>query len=384
MLKTLSIENFRCFKRFELNPLGRINLLVGANNSGKSSILEAIYLLLNPNPLNGLYEVCIGRNEYSIEEDSRKLDQRPTRQLHIAHLLYNHDLSLGTSLKIATSLTDGTQPQLTLTVLNQDNLQESFDLDGFEPLSETLKLEINSLAYLAKPLDLRLSAQGMLSLEDLRRFPRQVTRDQVTRDQELHQQSKAIQVQLMRTLGLSIGETTDLFDKISLTPEEDLVTKTLQTIEPRLQRIASEGSTRRYPSDSFVRGGLKVRLEGQDQPIPIGSMGEGMWRMLGLALAIVNAKDGVLLVDEIDTGLHFTAMGEMWRMICQTAQDLNVQVFATTHSRDCWQSLAEVVQEGGLEAEQVFVHRIHPDREASVPFDGEELAIATEQDLEVR
>jgi len=379
MLKTLSIENFRCFKHFELNPLGRINLLVGANNSGKTSILEAIYLLLNPNPLNGLYEVCIGRNEYSIEADPRRPDQRPTRQLHVAHLLYNHDLSLGTSLKIATALTDGTQPQLTLTVLNQDNLQESFDFDGFEPLSETLKLEINSLAYLAEPLDLRLSSEGMLALEDLRRFPRQVTRDK-----ELHQQSKAIQVQLMRTLGLSIGETTDLFDKISLTPEEDLVTKTLKTIEPRLQRIASEGSARRYPSDSFVRGGLKVRLEGQDQPIPIGSMGEGMWRMLGLALAIVNAKDGVLLVDEIDTGLHFTAMGEMWRMICQTAQDLNVQVFATTHSNDCWQSLAELVEVEAIDPSLITLHRIEHAQEQSITLKGRQIAIAADRGLEVR
>jgi AAA15 family ATPase/GTPase len=58
--------------------------------------------------------------------------------------------------------------------------------------------------------------------------------------------------------------------------------------------------------------------------------------MLGLALAIVNAKNGVLLVDEIDTGLHYTVMSDMWKMIWKTAKRLNVQVFATTNSNDCW------------------------------------------------
>lgn len=58
--------------------------------------------------------------------------------------------------------------------------------------------------------------------------------------------------------------------------------------------------------------------------------------MLGLALAIVNARNGFLLVDEIDTGLHFSAMYDMWKLIWKTAKRLNVQVFATTHNSDCF------------------------------------------------
>ena len=54
-----------------------------------------------------------------------------------------------------------------------------------------------------------------------------------------------------------------------------------------------------------------------------------MWRMLGLALALANAKGGVLLVDEIDTGLHYSIMGDMWRMVGKLAATLDVQVFAT-------------------------------------------------------
>jgi AAA15 family ATPase/GTPase len=71
-------------------------------------------------------------------------------------------------------------------------------------------------------------------------------------------------------------------------------------------------------------------------------MGDGMWRMLTMAMAITQAKGGVLLVDEIDTGLHYTAMADMWNLICKSAKEFQVQVFATTHSYDCVHSLATI------------------------------------------
>ncbi|MCD8489578.1 MAG: AAA family ATPase, partial [Desertifilum sp.] len=65
MLKSLRIENFRCFQVFELQQLGQLNLLVGTNNSGKTSILEAIQLLTSPSNLETLQDIMIGRGEYN-------------------------------------------------------------------------------------------------------------------------------------------------------------------------------------------------------------------------------------------------------------------------------------------------------------------------------
>ena len=64
MLEQLKIENFRCFKYFELNHLGRVNLLVGENNSGKTSILEAIKMLFSQSSLQSLKEIMASRGEY--------------------------------------------------------------------------------------------------------------------------------------------------------------------------------------------------------------------------------------------------------------------------------------------------------------------------------
>ena len=115
--------------------------------------------------------------------------------------------------------------------------------------------------------------------------------------------------------------------------------------------------------------------------IPIGSLGDGMWRMLGLALAISNADGGVLLVDEIDTGLHHTVMEDMWRMVSERAAALSVQVFATTHSRDCYESLAAIAESG---AGGVTIQRIERSRGEAVSFIDRAIVAAAERNIEVR
>ena len=104
-----------------------------------------------------------------------------------------------------------------------------------------------------------------------------------------------------------------LFDDVVLTENEEHVTQAASyhragglNASPRLSPI----EVRIFEKD---RGGVFIKLSKTGNRIPIGSMGDGMWRMLGLALALANAKGGVLLVDEIDTGLHYSVMADMWR-----------------------------------------------------------------------
>jgi predicted ATP-dependent endonuclease of OLD family len=82
-------------------------------------------------------------------------------------------------------------------------------------------------------------------------------------------------------------------------------------------------------------------MRGQRDPIPLGSMGDGMRRILTLAMCAVNVENGFLLIDEIDTGLYYEVQADMWRLILETAQRLDVQVFATTHSWDCVSAFQE-------------------------------------------
>jgi len=113
-------------------------------------------------------------------------------------------------------------------------------------------------------------------------------------------------------------------------------------------------------------------------------MGDGIWRILSLALCLVRSRDGVLLVDEIDTGLHYSVMVKMWRMIYETAKKLNIQVFATSHSRDCYQALSEVCCEDVTTNSNITIQRIERGKGRSVAYTEQEIVIAAEHGTEAR
>ena len=93
-------------------------------------------------------------------------------------------------------------------------------------------------------------------------------------------------------------------------------------------------------------------------------------------------------MDEIDSGLHHTAMSEMWQLIWKIAKKLNVQIFATTHSDDCWKSLKDVILEEKLTGEngsnEIRIHHIEKSKNQSVVFIEPEIVIASREEIEVR
>ena len=75
------------------------------------------------------------------------------------------------------------------------------------------------------------------------------------------------------------------------------------------------------------------------------SFGQGTVRLYQIALGLAYSKNGFLLIDEAENGLHYSVQRDFWRMVLQTAQANNVQVLATTHSADCVRGFAEAVNE---------------------------------------
>lgn len=90
------------------------------------------------------------------------------------------------------------------------------------------------------------------------------------------------------------------------------------------------------------------------------------------------------MVDEIDTGLHYSVLADMWKLVIETAKRLNVQVFATTHSLDCVHALAWVQEQNPSLASEVTLHRVEKDAPATVVYSMDEIAIAERGQIEVR
>jgi len=113
-------------------------------------------------------------------------------------------------------------------------------------------------------------------------------------------------------------------------------------------------------------------------------MGDGINRVFGIALALVQAQDGALLIDEVENGLHYTIQEDVWRAILLLAEDLRVQVFATTHSWDCIVAFQEAANRSPVNG---MLYRLEREEDGTVyaeTYTEDEVAIATEQQVEVR
>jgi AAA15 family ATPase/GTPase len=163
MLKSLKIENFRCFPSFELNKLGRVNLLVGKNNSGKTSILEGVHLFKNPKKISCLGEMLSSRGEYVIEGSEEEFD--------IRHLFYGHEFDLASEFSI-TALENRILKKLTVSLEYLEYLEYSqLNLLSEEELksSESLTLNFKWSGIENGEVKFSLSSNGGLNLDYWRR-----------------------------------------------------------------------------------------------------------------------------------------------------------------------------------------------------------------------
>jgi hypothetical protein len=171
-----------------------------------------------------------------------------------------------------------------------------------------------------------------------------------------------------------------MWDQILLTPNEEKVTEALRIIEPSIERVASlsRPSVRGAPSP------MVLRLRDTEARVPIGSMGDGLKRLLVLSINLVTSAGGALIVDEIDTGLHHSVLTQMWRLLIETAAGLNVQVFASTHSLDCVQALAAICEKSPALGNEIAVHRVQERAESTVRYSANDLALAIRHEMEIR
>lgn len=368
MLRSLQIKNFRALRDFGMTGLARVNLLVGTNNCGKTSVLEAIHILSVPGLPGPLWSTLLRRGETRDDADELEVE--------VAHAVYGHAIEVGTAFIVSGS-NDRDARSVTATVRERDPAQPlppvraSRQRELFEPGPD----EDGALA----PVELLLQWRSDQHVRDLR-WPL-TRRGGLLRDVLVASSRRTVDgaspVHFITTEGLTQDSVVSLFDETVLTADEDTVVEALQTIEPEIERLASIGSSRRYRV--MGRGGIAMLVGGKR--VPIGSMGDGVWRLLGIALALVRAEGGILLVDEIDTGLHYSVLVDMWRLVFETAKRLNVQVFATTHSRDCYEALASVAETG---RHDISLQRIERGKPLAIAFTESEIRQAAKRGIEVR
>ncbi len=347
MIRDLTIQGYRRFKDFHIDGLARVNLLVGPNNSGKTSFLEAVHMLVGQDKHLCLAETLYHRDELSEPPKSRRLsdtlDNGANYQIeHIFYGFYGHELKRGQKIKLQSR-------------------QE-------EP--RVLEIRLKSKQDSSTPASLYFSDGGIAL--------------QIGSGGAAHIQRRADPFApthygpFIPGNGLSVDEMAYLWDRITLSPQEENVVKALQIIEADVERIS-------FTSRRNTMSGILVKLRGQNTPIPLSSMGDGMRRILALAMLAAVAENGFMFVDEIDTGLYYETQIDMWRLLIETAQRLNVQIFTTTHSLDCVRAFQEALsQTEDQSAGKLLRLSLRSGEIQPVSYTTDDLTIAMRQEIEVR
>lgn len=379
MIQTLHLQGYRGFKSFSLSNLKRVNLLVGKNNCGKTSILEAMNFLVskgNPTVLSGS---AYRRGETGLLDvtDSSGPYARDVLP-DISPLFFGRRMDPGVKLQISSDEDIG---PLVLELLSLPDVEDALSGRAPNGVQQTSLFEDETDSEPA--LGLRVSGNvpewlpifpvtenGLLSNSGstrLRRFW----------SSKVH---GGPPFEFLTPDSLQPDSMRGMWDKVLAEGREPEVISAMKLLESDIDSIHFlTGASYRRTS-----GGVLVGFGRSSRRVPLGSMGDGMRRLLALSLSLVRTGDGYLLIDEIDTGLHFSVMEEMWKLVVATALESNVQVVATTHSYDCIQGLAALLESTPEFAPEVSVQKIERSLAESVSLDAEHIRVAVRQDIEVR
>ncbi len=342
-IEQLQIETFRGIKKLTIDNVGTVNILVGDNNAGKTTVLEAIQLLCNPSRFN-LIRIAIQREKYktSIRMGLGILNS----------VLYLFDVKASSKEENNYYISVGGKinneignVKITGKVVNQ-----LIDLNEVEKYNSIARNKLNQ--SLIEAQEETPSFIGKIVNEFHDKQLSFIESDKYN-DFEINDYSRIVRsnnekpllkVESIQTIDHVIENVFDKLIKNKLIKEKAV--ELLKEFDESITDI-------RYISDDnkFV----PVIENDENNYIPLSLYGDGMKKALTMLNAMINAENGVVLIDEFETALHTSAMKKVFKFILEIAKKMNVQLFLTTHSIE---AVDKLLESSGKDIDNVKVIRL--------------------------
>jgi len=285
---TLEIISYKAFKNFKIDKLNKINIFVGLNNSGKTSLLEAVYMLTKQNDISSILKLIQLKN---------KLDKLSSKWLN---KIFTKNIEIKGRF---------------------NNLRTSVKMEKFEANNMDKKNDYITSYRLVSYLENRDELENVIHTFEYNPIKRE--------NKEVEILCNSI---FKSPYFYSLDEVINTYSKNLKTKHEsqsaiNIVIDFIKKIDPTINdiRLSEEDDVRRFIVDSsrFIEENLEIT-----------NYGEGLQRIFEIALSFAYAKNGVVCIDEFETAIHYTLLVDFTKFIQELAEIFNVQVFLTTHSKE--------------------------------------------------
>lgn len=326
MFKSVSIKNFRSIADLNVEDMRRVNVVVGGNNSGKTSLLEAMFLL------SGMSQIQLAVTVHNfrgmvVENDRDFL------------CLFNRFL-IDNSIFLQAQ-TDKGERTLYIEPLFQT------DFFAASRQSEDSVFGSNSGEGNIQVIPENTGISGIRY-----RFKENENEHTLTMSYRLRKAESAkeytekVLCHFLNEKTIMGGGLDKKVERLVVEKRIDRIVTVLQKIEPAITAVSLGASGMIYVDT----GGSKL--------MPLNVMGDGIRRMLSILVTISNAENGAVLVDELENGFHIGSMSVLWKAILDACKEYNVQLVATTHSYECIEALSAECDGADEQSDNVRLFRI--------------------------
>lgn len=331
--KNVSIKGFRGLKDCSIDNLSRVNVFLGQNNSGKSSILEAIFLLCGMHAPQLVLTIDLLRHLVHNEENDFRF------------IFYNLDYN--STLEIKAELFEK-DSEYKLKIFPKSNSKgiiktnNSGSASTSYPTSSIVSEDVASI-YTSDNLE---NVNGIEFKGEIKKKQQQ----RIFLNSSLYLQRKNNQPEMLQSFDFknyNPGFTARL-QSPDVKVAEDL-TKRLETLIVDKKKTDLLNSLKKIDEkivDIVPGSQFMIYIDiGAKRMIPANLMGDGFLKYLNIITGLNETRNGVFLIDEFDNGLHYSTQKGLLKTVLKGAKDTNTQVFLTTHSKECLSYLKEILEE---------------------------------------
>lgn len=365
MIEKIKIENYKNFKSFEFDGFKRVNLIAGKNNVGKTNLLEAIYLTENefrPISFASLFQLRTNNPEYK----------------KVVSTTADLNLFLENSIKSIQRIDQHKLPSKVQIEINQDSKYSLTQINYSENTEKNVSGEFKPVLTpkFDQEFDPKDSKFCFLIDSKIARFVKYPGYDQ----KDLFQMEFKPIVGFVGANGTHLDPLLYVMEQIKQEGQfEYLIAKISDLLETDISDI--------YPFriENSLFSEIKFSTESSKGWHSFSSLGFGSNRIIFQLLSIFVSQGKSLVIDEIDLGIHYSKQEEFWKLIFSISKDLNVQIFATTHSRDCFDAFARVANYDENKGSGKFIRL--SDKSGvlkAIDYEDQDIEAAEESGVEVR